>query len=138
MDRLARKTIHSLAHAYNLSSKSAGSGKTRFTTIFKTQTTQTAPLIESRINAILRRATGTSGRENRTKNSGPGGISGGANKHKDGHIVGGDAKEIGMDNKGRIMLEKLGWKSGMGLGAEGMGMKVPLVAVVKTGKGGLQ
>src|SRR4051794_29033623 len=36
--------------------------------------------------------------------------------NKEGTIVGHSAKEIGAENKGRAMLEKMGWSAGMGLG----------------------
>jgi hypothetical protein len=62
----------------------------------------------------------------------------GIKKARDGDVVGGDAKEISSDNRGRVMLEKLGWRSGMGLGVEGMGMKLPVFAVIKVNKSGLQ
>jgi hypothetical protein len=137
MHRFARKIVHTLANAYNLSSKSHGAGKTRYTTLFKTQATSTTTLNEQKIRTILKRTAWVSPLEqsgtrwderpaHRVK------------KHRDGHVVGGDAKEISSDNRGRVMLEKLGWRSGMGLGVEGAGMKLPVFAVVKAGKGGLQ
>ena len=140
MDRLARKAIHTLANAYNLSSKSHGSGKARFTTLFKTQQTSSLPLNEHKVRSILKRSSHvtSSDRSYRGGDYGSSTPRGSVIKHKEGHIVGGDAREIGLDNRGRIMLEKLGWRSGMGLGAEGMGMKVPIFAVVKSNKSGLQ
>lgn len=139
MNRFARKIVHILAHAYNFGSKSQGSGKSRYTTLFKTSTTSNIPLDERKINRILNQTTYI----NPSERSGaswdattPRG--GGVRKHKDGDVVGGDAKEIDSDNRGRVMLEKLGWRSGMGLGIEGMGMKLPVFAVVKAGKSGLQ
>ena len=139
MHRFARKIVHTLAHAYNFGSKSQGSGKKRYTTLFKTSTTSTTTLDEHKINAILKRTTWI----------GPNERSGakwdittpsrrGVKKHKDGDVVGGDAEEIASDNRGRVMLEKLGWRTGMGLGVEGEGMKLPVFAVVKAGKSGLQ
>jgi R3H domain/G-patch domain len=138
MSRLARRICHNLANAYNLSSKSYGSGDNRFTILFKTTSTAATALNEHKINAIIKRA----GRADYSQNSGA--KWDGTNsphrvkRHKDGDIVGGDAKEIPSDNRGRVMLEKLGWRSGMGLGAEGMGMKLPVFAVVKSSKSGLQ
>lgn len=35
-------------------------------------------------------------------------------------------REISEVNKGRKMLEKMGWKKGEGLGKEGTGMKAPV------------
>ena len=138
MNRLARKICHNLAHAYNFSSISHGSGQSRFTTLLKTASTADTALNEHKINTILKRAAWVDlSEDSSTKRSGlksPHRVK----RHKDGDIVGGDAKEIESDNRGRLMLEKLGWRSGMGLGAEGMGMKLPVFAVVKASKSGLQ
>ena len=139
MHQFARKIVHTLAHAYNLGSKSQGSGKRRYTTLFKTSTTSTTTLDERKINGILKRTTWTGPNERsgaKWDSTTPPGR--GVKKHKDGDVVGGDAEEIASDNRGRVMLEKLGWRSGMGLGAEGDGMKLPVFAVVKAGKSGLQ
>ena len=137
MPRLARKIVHTLAGAYNLSSKSAGAGEMRFTTLFKTSKTTSIELNDRRINSIVRnndwalRSGDKSGDGRFTPRSS-------AKKLRDGDIVGADAKELAIDNKGRIMLEKLGWTSGMGLGAEGSGIKLPLQARIKASKSGLQ
>lgn len=40
-------------------------------------------------------------------------------------------------NKGRKMLEKMGWKKGEGLGKEGMGMKDPIELKIRTAQAGL-
>ena len=144
MHRIARKIIHTLANAYNLGSKSHGSGNTRYTTLFKTKDTESLPLNEHKINTILKRTTWVGPTEGATRggkrysSADFGTSSRGIKKHRDGDIVGGDAKEISSDNRGRMMLEKLGWRSGMGLGVEGEGMKLPVFAVVKANKSGLQ
>lgn len=58
---------------------------------------------------------------------------------KEGEIVGENAPEIGQDNIGRRMLEKLGWSSGEGLGAHGnKGISEPVMARVKKNKSGLR
>lgn len=58
---------------------------------------------------------------------------------KEGEVVGQDAPEIGKDNIGRKMLEKLGWSNGEGLGAHGnKGIAEPLMAKVKKSKSGLK
>jgi hypothetical protein len=139
MDRLARKLVHTLANAYNLSSKSHGAGKSRFTTLFKTLQTDGLPLNEHKIRSILKRSSYMVTSDRPAWGDYAGSLPRAAvKKHKEGDIVGGDAKEIGLDNRGRIMLEKLGWRSGMGLGAEGVGMRLPIFAVVKASKSGLK
>lgn len=58
---------------------------------------------------------------------------------KEGDIVGGKAPEIGANNIGRKLLEKLGWVKGEGLGAHGnKGISEPLLATVKKSKTGLK
>lgn len=57
----------------------------------------------------------------------------------EGQVIGKDAPEIGCDNVGRRILEKLGWTSGEGLGAHGnKGISEPLMATVKKSKSGLR
>lgn len=56
----------------------------------------------------------------------------------EGELVGKDAPEIGRDNIGRRLLEKLGWNAGEGLGIHGnKGISQPVMAVVKKNKTGL-
>uniref|UniRef100_A0A060TCI9 ARAD1B16808p n=1 Tax=Blastobotrys adeninivorans TaxID=409370 RepID=A0A060TCI9_BLAAD len=57
--------------------------------------------------------------------------------HREGDIVGHAAQEIESDNIGRQLLEKMGWKRGMGLGTTNIGPTEPVVAVVKRSKVGL-
>lgn len=53
--------------------------------------------------------------------------------------MGEDAPEIGTDNIGRRMLEKLGWSRGQGLGAHGNeGISEPIFAKIKKNKSGLR
>jgi len=138
MHRFARKIVHTLAHAYNLSSKSQGSGKSRYTVLFKTKSTSSMTLDERKIAAILKRTAWVGAGERSGMKWDVTSSTKGVKRHKDGDVVGGDAKEIASDNRGRVMLEKLGWRSGMGLGVEGEGMKLPVFAVVKASKSGLQ
>ncbi|XP_024915582.1 angiogenic factor with G patch and FHA domains 1 isoform X2 [Cynoglossus semilaevis] len=46
-------------------------------------------------------------------------------------------KEISEVNKGRKMLEKMGWKKGEGLGKEGTGMKNPIELKIRKSQSGL-
>lgn len=41
-----------------------------------------------------------------------------------------EKREISEVNKGRKMLEKMGWKKGEGLGKEGTGMKDPVRSIL--------
>lgn len=58
--------------------------------------------------------------------------------YRDGEVVGHMAPELGIENKGRAMLEKMGWSTGTALGAlNNKGIMQPVVHVVKTTKAGL-
>jgi hypothetical protein len=57
---------------------------------------------------------------------------------REGEIVGQHASELGVENKGRAMLEKMGWSKGMSLGTmETKGITVPLMQSFKKTKAGL-
>ncbi|XP_002731571.3 G patch domain-containing protein 11-like [Saccoglossus kowalevskii] len=45
--------------------------------------------------------------------------------------------ELSSDNKGFALLQKMGYKKGMGLGKQGTGRSVPVPIEIKTGRGGL-
>lgn len=61
-----------------------------------------------------------------------------AASYMDGDVVGASAPEIGAENKGRAMLEKMGWCTGTALGAvNNKGILHPVVHVVKNTKAGL-
>ena len=67
-----------------------------------------------------------------------GGFNNAAVSYRDGEIVGAAAPELGQENKGRAMLEKMGWSTGTALGAlNNKGIMQPLAHVVKTTKAGL-
>jgi hypothetical protein len=56
----------------------------------------------------------------------------------DGDVVGASAPEIGVENRGRAMLEKMGWSTGTALGAtNNKGILLPVAHVVKNSKAGL-
>lgn len=57
---------------------------------------------------------------------------------REGEIVGASVPELGQENKGRTMLEKMGWSKGMSLGAlDNQGILEPVVQVMKRSKAGL-
>ncbi|KAF2444169.1 hypothetical protein P171DRAFT_432238 [Karstenula rhodostoma CBS 690.94] len=59
--------------------------------------------------------------------------------YKDGEVVGAKAPELGVENKGRAMLEKMGWSKGMALGAmDNKGILQPITHTVKITKAGLR
>lgn len=147
MDKTYRKIVHDIANAFNLKSKSAGKGNTRFPVVYRTQRTvayseTTFRRIEGKVSRFLPRSDikgkRPMGHGVPKGNFGGGGGGGGAGGYRDGDIVGGSAKELGIENRGRAMLEKMGWSSGTALGAlNNKGILEPVSHVVKTTKAGL-
>ena len=147
MDKNDRKLVHEFANVFNLKSKSIGGGRGRYPTLFKTSRSikfsegnlaDVEALFNQRrffprMDKGSKRAPGT-----RRMGFRSGGASGAAVSYRDGEIVGATAPELGTDNKGRAMLEKMGWSTGTALGAlNNKGIMQPVVHVVKTTKAGL-
>ncbi|KAI1496035.1 hypothetical protein F5X99DRAFT_401685 [Biscogniauxia marginata] len=149
-DKAARKIVHSVANRFKIKSQSAGKGVGRYPVLYRTKATlpfdqvvfdhtfshirQTwfprVDVDEKVVNEtrVLKRAEARSGKS-RFKNS---------HTLRDGDIVGQHAAEIGAENKGRAMLEKMGWSKGMALGSEeNKGIMVPITHVIKKSKAGL-
>lgn len=152
MDPHARKVIHELASKFNVKSKSAGSGDQRRPALHRTLRTvkYREVYFEEVFSRSGRKYFGRPDVKNQApRNSGgsrggrPGGGRGGGGKsaaftYKDGEIVGASAPELGETNKGRTMLEKMGWSTGMALGAlDNKGILQPVAHVVKRTKAGL-
>ena len=140
MEAHERAFVHRFSNALGLTSKSVGSGNNRFTNLSKTMRTRT--FNENHFESIL---------HNRAFRNGPGtgagrklrkhakGFSKPVVSYRDGEVVGASAPEIGADNRGRAMLEKMGWSSGTALGAlNNKGILQPIAHTVKTGKAGLK
>ena len=140
MDKNYRRMTHEVARVFNIQSKSNGSGKNRFTTLIKTHRTlafdeATFRRAERQVSVrFFPRSDQAKSRPSRAQ--GTGGIS--SFSYRDGDIVGFGAAEIGVENRGRAMLEKMGWSSGTALGAlHNKGILQPVSHVVKTTKAGL-
>ena len=146
--RDVRAKLHRLALALILNSRSKGKGDGRFTILTKTAIT---PAYDAEsiweINALLNQrrffgnSTFKSGRvkglitatPNRRNNHGTAGAT-----YMEGEVVGQSAPEIAADNRGRALLEKMGWSSGQGIGAVGNEGRLDAVqSVVKYTKAGL-
>jgi hypothetical protein len=156
MDAGQRAAMHRLAKSLGLISKSQGKdghGSGRYTILTKGPKTpffnidtiwEIDALLESRkffpkgvfggfgiARTSKTKVTGSA----RVRRGGGGTLSGAT--YMNGDIVGASAPEISAENKGRAMLERMGWK-GEGLGAIGnKGMVDPIQHVVKTTKAGL-
>ena len=155
MDSDVRAGVHRLAKALKLHSRSEGKegkGAGRFPVLTKTPHTPFYSIdtiweidnlmdarkffpkyMNSHIGKSQRfKAPGSFGKLKRDK----GGISGAS--YMNGEVVGANAPELGVDNKGRAMLEKMGWTSGTGIGALGnKGNLDAIQHVFKTTKAGL-
>ncbi|KAL4778083.1 hypothetical protein BJX76DRAFT_167140 [Aspergillus varians] len=143
MTKHRRMLIHDMAHALRLTSQSRGRGSSRFPVLSKTS--RTPKYTHGTISQMdrvfskerfspraLKAWDKTSGQSAKTK-SGHGNVS-----YMDGDVVGASAPEIGAENKGRAMLEKMGWSTGTALGAtNNKGILLPVAQVVKNSKAGL-
>ena len=141
MDKRRRKIVHELADALTLKSQSRGNGPSRCPVLRKTtRTPNYTPKTISHFEKVFSGSKpanlaakiwgkSTKGRGSRTGNSA---------SYADGDVVGASAPEIGAENKGRVMLEKMGWSTGTALGAmNNKGILQPVAHVVKNTRVGL-
>jgi G-patch domain/R3H domain len=135
-----RKAVHTLGANHWLKSKSVGKGDFRFTTLYKQAKFENAAAIEDNWGAdgILKAKTFLPRMGGGFKGKGRGGGGTDAASYRNGEVVGGSAPELGIENKGRLLLEKMGWSSGTALGAHNnKGMLQPITSIIKQGKAGL-
>ncbi|KAJ6111596.1 hypothetical protein N7523_007657 [Penicillium sp. IBT 18751x] len=145
MTKNHRKTIHELANTLSLKSQSRGNGMARFPILVKTSRTPTyTRKTISRVDNLLsgrkfnRRIFHSWGPEGSKPTKSKRGAVGGAVSYMEGDVVGASAPEIGAENRGRAMLEKMGWSSGTALGASNnKGILQPVAQVVKNSRAGL-
>ncbi|KAK5653599.1 hypothetical protein OQA88_8861 [Cercophora sp. LCS_1] len=152
MDKQARMMVHEIAGKFKIKTQSTGNGDQRRPVLYRTK--RTARYSEDQwemaerdiANAAFRVTkkikyfrTGVAGSSRGGASGGGGGKSSyAAVSYREGEIVGASIPELGQGNKGRAMLEKMGWAKGMGLGAlENKGILEPVAQVVKTSKAGL-
>ncbi|EPE03686.1 g-patch domain-containing protein [Ophiostoma piceae UAMH 11346] len=144
MDAHARKIIHEIAYRFNITSKSIGSGDQRRPSLVRKK--GTIRYNEAQFNAVFAKYRRRFFPRLDSKRGGPGPSKAGSGRGsgetaavvRNGEVVGGSAPEIGQANKGREMLEKMGWSIGMALGAmDNKGMTQPIEHVVKRSKAGL-
>lgn len=144
MDKRNRKLVHELANTFNLKSKSMGHGRSRYPTLIKTKSTGSfnQSMFEAAEANLTRRAflirMDKPPNRKTNKQSSRGTFNHSAVSYRDGDIVGAAAPELGVENKGRAMLEKMGWSKGTALGAlDNKGILHPVEHIVKTSKAGL-
>ncbi|KAH9069785.1 hypothetical protein EDB83DRAFT_2551021 [Lactarius deliciosus] len=135
MERHARKSVHELASAFNLTSKSEGGGEARFTRLSKT-TRSGLWIDERKVARILGKpAPPQGGGKGKGKGKGKAGVK---IRPREGELVGGAAPKIDGSNLGFKMLSAMGWEEGNRIGTVGgVGLDIPLVAVIKNTKLGL-
>ena len=150
MDKVDRKILHGIAEAFNLKSKSQGSGRNRFTIMIKTQRTiDWDPDHWHHVQSKAQRGFFPNMKTKGKKRDAPtkaragrgGGFSKAAVSYANGEVVGAAAPEIAASSFGRKLMEKMGWEKGMALGKEGGDgegrLLVPVQARIKSGKAGL-
>ncbi|KAH7138348.1 hypothetical protein B0J11DRAFT_500574 [Dendryphion nanum] len=134
MEAKHRAVIHQFVHKFGLSSKSRGAGANRFTILSKTL--RTIKVDDDEFEAISEQ------RRFKTRLTAParhGPKTRPIVSYKDGDTVGASAPELGPENKGRRLLEKMGWTKGTALGAlDNKGILQPIAHTVKMTKAGLQ
>ncbi|KAL8375796.1 hypothetical protein RB595_007084 [Gaeumannomyces hyphopodioides] len=148
MDPSARKIVHEVAIKLRIKSKSTGKGDQRRPVLHRTKATAaySEDTIDRAFSRAHRRFFPRPDKQRKSRPGGGGGGGGGGRsvgghavvRCRDGEVVGGSAPELGETNKGRTMLEKMGWSKGMGLGAlDNKGILEPVAHVVKTSRAGL-
>lgn len=150
-----RAQVHLLAKALRLKSHSQGKGDNRFPILTKTEFSgRYDDDTISHIDALLaKRKFSTNafwGKRDqafhpkkglagwKARKGGGGGVAAGGASYMDGDVVGASAPELGSENRGRAMLEKMGWTEGTGIGKVGNKGSVEVIKhVVKNSKAGL-
>ncbi|KAL2163660.1 hypothetical protein VTH06DRAFT_5718 [Thermothelomyces fergusii] len=151
LDKHARKVLHELASKCDIKSQSTGKGDQRRPVLYRTIRTawyasngfeEAARHVDRMASRIHRKyfhrvdvkvPKGGSTRNKDGDRSGHRALS-----FREGEIVGASVPELGRENKGRAMLEKMGWSKGKGLGAsDNQGILEPVAQVIKRSKAGL-
>lgn len=142
MDLHARKVIHNLANQFKINSKSIGKAEQRRPTLYRTVRTVVykEATFEQALSHVQRRyipRLDVKGRRKQTKPTTNESCHA-ATSYRDGEVVGAAAPELGTGNRGRAMLEKMGWSSGTALGAShNKGILQPVTQTMKRTKAGL-
>ena len=136
MEASRRAVVHQFVRQLDLTSKSRGEGHSRFTVLSKTSRTRS--FNEDFFNSLMKQK-----KFSKRLQQGPSQLTGPKARsnvsYKDGDTVGASAPELGRENRGHALMEKMGWTKGMALGAaDNKGILQPLVHVVKTSRLGLQ
>ncbi|KAK4099963.1 hypothetical protein N658DRAFT_497948 [Parathielavia hyrcaniae] len=153
LDKHARKVLHELANKFNIKSQSTGKGDQRRPVLYRTNRTvrYASTRVEDatthvdqaalRIHRKYFHRVDVKVQKTETPRNAGGGRGGAGHKAlslREGEIVGASVPELGQENKGRNMLEKMGWSKGMALGSlNNKGILEPVAQVMKRSKAGL-
>lgn len=146
MDTHARKIIHEIASKFRIKSKSTGKADQRRTSLYRTKRTlqYSEASFEQAIARIHRRFLPRLDTKGKRGNGAPPHRASGragtaaAASYQEGEVVGAAAPELGAENRGRAMLEKMGWSTGTALGAmDNKGILQPVPQTMKKSKAGL-
>jgi len=138
MDKNTRTMVHELSNKFNIKSKSIGSGEQRRPTLYRT--VRTTEYSESTFEQVISRnrkfpRLNTKNKHGKATSARQAFL---ATSYQDGEIVGASAPELGAENRGRAILEKMGWNSGTALGADdNKGIMQPVKQTMKRSKAGL-
>lgn len=132
--------IHQLANKFNVKSKSIGKGEQRRPELYRTK--RTTPFSErsfaQAVSRIERQYFPRPDKRGYGRFSTAKPSSYAETSYKDGDVVGAAAPELSTDNRGRTMLEKMGWSRGTALGTEdNQGILQPVTQTMKRSKAGL-
>ncbi|KAH0493321.1 hypothetical protein TgHK011_008231 [Trichoderma gracile] len=157
MDPHTRKGVHELSHKLGIKSKSIGGGDQRRPVLYRTKNTsyyneqefeQVAVKIKRRFGRqppfkadSRKNRQGQKGAKGPKGSKGPkpgGRPGGGAFDYHEGEVIGASAPELGTENRGRAMMEKMGWSTGTPLGAsDNQGILHPVSQTMKKSRAGL-
>ena len=142
MEKKYRAYLHAAASSLHLKSKSQGNGLNRHPCLYRTS--RTPPYNEEMFRCtdervarrLFPRLIGKAKQRAQHKRQGETGLA--VVSYRDGEIVGATAPELGTENRGRAMLEKMGWSSGTALGAtNNKGILLPVAHTIKNTRIGL-
>ncbi|KAK9424945.1 hypothetical protein SUNI508_13330 [Seiridium unicorne] len=150
LDKHARKCLHTVASHLKIKSQSSGSGDNRHPVLFRTGRTLAyeEQMFERIVDKIIRRPYFTrvdvdtevakAHRAGLRKDTSNLKRKDNAVSYREGEVVGQHARELTSENKGRVLLEKMGWSKGMALGTlDNKGIMVPIAHVMKKSRLGL-
>ncbi|KAM3427635.1 hypothetical protein MY4824_009313 [Beauveria thailandica] len=140
MDKHARKIIHELANTFNVKSKSTGKADQRRPILYRTKRTLRfdEEAFESAVRRTRRRYFPRLDYKGKRSQGQPSRNGYAEASYRDGEIVGASAPELSIENRGRAMLEKMGWSTGTALGSEdNKGILIPVIQTMKRSKAGL-